>query len=55
MPWRGLIDYTAKDYARARVPWFDYYSDDVSALAGSTVLDKVKSVLFLSKRKEKSL
>src|SRR5262249_46126667 len=33
--------FTAKEYARAGVPWFDYYRDDLPALSGSTVLDKV--------------
>ena len=51
MPWRGLIDYTAKEYARAGVPWFDYSRDNFSTLAGSTVVDKVKSVFALGQAK----
>ena len=48
--------FTAKEYARAGIPWFDYYRDDLSALAGSTVLDKVKSVFALGQAKgEKAL
>jgi hypothetical protein len=35
---------TAKEYARAGVPWFDYYRDDLPALSGSMVLDNAKSV-----------
>jgi hypothetical protein len=43
--------FTAKEYARAGIPWFDYYRDDLSALSGSTVLDKVKSVFSLGQAK----
>ena len=43
--------FTAKEYAKARIPWFDYYRDDLSALSGSTVLDKVKSIFALGQLK----
>jgi hypothetical protein len=43
--------FTAKEYKRAGVPWFDYYRNDLSALPGSTVLDKVKSVFALGQTK----
>jgi hypothetical protein len=43
--------FTAKEYKRAGIPWFDYYRDDLSALPGSTVLDKVKSVFALGQTK----
>lgn len=44
--------FTAKEYKRSGVPWFDYYRDDLSALPGSTVLDnKVKSVFALGQAK----
>jgi len=43
--------FTAKEYRRAGVPWFDYYRDDISALSGSSVLDKVKSVFALGQAK----
>jgi hypothetical protein len=43
--------FTAKEYDNAGVPWFDYYRDDLSALSGSTVLDKVKSVFDLGEAK----
>lgn len=43
--------FTAKEYARAGVPWFDYYRDDLSVLPGSTVLDKVKSVFAFGEAK----
>ena len=44
--------FTAKEYSRAGVPWFDYYRDDLSALSGSKVLDKVKSVFAFGQAKE---
>jgi hypothetical protein len=43
--------FTAKEYRKAGIPWFDYYRDDLSALSGSTVLDKVKSVFALGQAK----
>jgi hypothetical protein len=43
--------FTAKEYAKAKIPWFDYYRDDLSALSGSTVLDKVKSIFALGQLK----
>ena len=43
--------FTAKEYANAGVPWFDYYRDDLPAVSGSTVLDKVKSVFAFGEAK----
>jgi hypothetical protein len=43
--------FTAKEYAKAGVPWFDYYHDDLSSLSGSTVLDELKSVVALGEAK----
>ena len=43
--------FTAKEYKRAGVPWFDYYRDDLPALSGSAVLDKLKSVFVLGQAK----
>jgi hypothetical protein len=43
--------FTAKEYAKARIPWFDYYRDDLATLPGSTVLDNVKSVVALGQTK----
>ena len=43
--------FTAKEYKRAGVPWFDHYRDDISVLSGSSVLDKVKSVFTLGQAK----
>ncbi|MCE5278330.1 MAG: hypothetical protein ABFD92_01155 [Planctomycetaceae bacterium] len=35
---------TAKQYARAHLPWFDYYRDDASAVDGASLLAALKSV-----------
>jgi hypothetical protein len=43
--------FTAKEYANAGVPWFDYYRDDLSALSGSTALDELKSVVAFGQAK----
>jgi len=43
--------FTAWEYQCARIPWFDYYRDDLSALSGSAVLDKAKSVFALGQEK----
>lgn len=42
---------TAKEYARAGVPWFDYYRDDLPALDGSKTLASVKSVAQVAAEK----
>jgi hypothetical protein len=42
---------TAKSYSKAGLPWFDYYRDDVEALAGSNTLAELKSVSQLSQTK----
>jgi len=41
---------TKKEYAQSGIPWFDYY-DDHTALAGSGVLPKVKSLSQVAKQK----
>jgi hypothetical protein len=35
--------FSAADYTRAGLPWFDYYRDDVEALSGSKMLRDLKS------------
>lgn len=35
---------TAKEYTRYRIPWFDFYRDDLTALAGTKELAGVKSI-----------
>ena len=42
---------TAEDYARAGLPWFDYYAKDLAALPGGSALAEVKSVGDLFKEK----
>jgi hypothetical protein len=42
---------TAKEYTRAGLPWFEYYDDTATAVEGSKILNKLKSVV--SKGKEK--
>lgn len=42
---------TAKAYAKAGLPWFDYYNEDAAALPGSKVLNTLKSVAALGKKK----
>jgi hypothetical protein len=42
---------TGKEYAAAGIPWFDYYAEDATALMGSNVLAKLKSVLQMAKEK----
>lgn len=45
---------SAADYTRYGLPWFDYYDDSLSAVAGSGVLGKLKSVLGIAKDKRES-
>jgi len=42
---------TAKEYDRHGLPWFDYYDDGASALAGSGFLKHLKSVVQIGKEK----
>lgn len=42
---------TAKSYSQAGLPWFDYYREDVEALAGSKTLAELKSVSQISQTK----
>ena len=42
---------TAKEYQQARIPWFDYYRDDLKPLKGSKRLAGVKSVAQLGQEK----
>lgn len=41
----------AKEYTEAGLPWFEYYSDDAKALAGSKQLQAVKTVSVLGGEK----
>jgi hypothetical protein len=40
---------TAADYAKAKLPWFDYYGGDAKVLPGSPVLGEIKSVLAMGR------
>ena len=42
---------TSKEYARAGLPWFDYYDDSGKAVKGSSILSKLKSVVTMGKEK----
>jgi hypothetical protein len=57
--WRALTTqdppttpFTARDYKRAHIPWFDYYAEGETALEGAGVLAKLKSVVKLGKEKD---
>lgn len=57
--WRALTNqdppttpFTARDYKRAHIPWFDYYAEGETALEGAGVLAKLKSVVKLGKEKD---
>lgn len=41
---------TAKDYAAHRLPWFDYYREDMTAIEGSPKLAGLKTVFELAKK-----
>ena len=42
---------TAREYQRARLPWFDFYRDDLAVLEGSKTLAGIKSVNTISQAK----
>ena len=43
--------FTAKEYTKYGFPWFDYYSDNSTALNGSKKLKGLKSVVQMGKKK----
>ena len=56
--WRSItgetpptIPFTSKEYARAGLPWFDYYDDKATPLNGSEKLNGLKSVVEMGKEK----
>ena len=56
--WRAItsempptVPYTAKEYAQYNLPWFDYYSDNSTAVKGSEKLNGLKSVARMGKKK----
>ncbi len=42
---------TSKSYAKAGIPWFDYYAEGQTAVDGSGALSRLKSVLQMGKQK----
>ena len=42
---------TSKQYTKAGLPWFDYYNDSGKAMGGSSILEKLKSVVQMGKEK----
>ena len=58
MVWRQItgehpptVPPTAREYANAGLPWFEYYDDHLSAVGGSGILGKLKSIAQLGKEK----
>jgi hypothetical protein len=58
MVWRAItgdapptVPFTAEEYTRHGLPWFDYYSDNSTALKGSGKLNGLKSVVEMGKEK----
>jgi hypothetical protein len=58
MVWRAItgdapptVPFTAKEYSTHGLPWFDYYSDNSTALKGSEKLKSLKSVVEMGKDK----
>jgi hypothetical protein len=43
--------FTAREYAASKIPWFDYYRDDLAAVQGSKILSKIRSVFDLGESK----
>jgi hypothetical protein len=43
--------FTSREYARHRLPWFDYYGGDAKALGGGSAFSGLKSVFKLGKEK----
>lgn len=58
LAWRAItgaepptVPPTAAEYGRAKLPWFDYYDERQTAVPGSGVLAKLKSVFQLGQEK----
>ena len=46
---------TKKEYQDQGMPWFDYYSENNTAVSGSGVLNKLKSISSFAKSKNKAI
>ncbi len=42
---------TSREYAKAGLPWFEYYDDQLEAVGGSGILEKLKSVMAMGLEK----
>lgn len=58
MVWRAItgqnpptVPPTAADYSRRGLPWFDYYDDSATAIGGSALLQRLKSIVQLGAEK----
>ena len=58
LSWRSITGedpptapFTAKEYAKHGMPWFDYYGGDTKAVGGSPTLQSLKSVFQMGKEK----
>lgn len=58
MVWRDItgekpptVPPTARSYSKAGLPWFDFYNDSGSAVEGSDILSKLKSVVGMGNDK----
>ncbi len=56
--WRAITDrgpptvpLTAREYRKHHIPWFDFYSEGSTAVGGSPILERLKSVAQLGKQK----
>ena len=45
------VPLTSAEYTKAGLPWFDYYDDNLTAVEGSGLLAKLKSVAAMGKKK----
>ena len=45
------VPLTSKSYAKAGIPWFDYYDDKGTAVPGSDALSRLKSIMQMGKHK----
>jgi hypothetical protein len=46
------VPFTAKEYTKHGLPWFEYYSDNSTSLNGSGILKGLKSVVQMGKNKK---
>ena len=58
MTWRSItndppptVPFTAEEYDRNGLPWFDYYNEKAKVVEGSKTLDKLLSVFQMGKKK----